>query len=303
MHLTFRQLEVFEAVATRLSYTKAAESLFLSQPAVSMQIKQLEESVGLDLFEKTGKKIALTAAGYDLHRYARNIFQQLAEAEEVMEALKGVKRGRLNIAVASTVNYFAPRALAVFSRRYPGVTLKLEVNNRRTLINLLEENEIDLALMGQPPEEFEAEPFMRNPLVVIAPPEHPLVGQGRISLRRLAEEIFVMREQGSGTRAAMERFFEEQNLTLRAGMEMTRNEAIKLAVRAGMGLAVVSRHSLELELETRRLAILDVESFPVERRWFLVHRRGKELSPSARAFQQFLLGEGLAECRSLEWAV
>jgi LysR family transcriptional regulator, low CO2-responsive transcriptional regulator len=303
MHLTFRQLEVFEAVATCLSYTKAAEALFLSQPAVSMQVKQLEESIGLELFEKTGKRIALTAAGLELHRYARNVFQQLAEAEEAMEALKGVQRGRLNIAVASTVNYFAPRALAAFSRRYPGVTLKLAVSNRRTLIKRLEDNEIDLALMGQPPEAFASEPFMRNPLVVIAPPEHPLVGQGRISLQRLAEETFVMREPGSGTRAAMERFFEEQGLHLKAGMEMTRNEAIKLAVRAGMGLAIVSRHSLELELETKRLAILEVDAFPIERKWYLVHHRGKELSPSARAFQQFLLGEGLAECQCLEWAV
>jgi len=295
MHLTIRQLKVFEAVATQLSFTKAAEELYLSQPAVSMQIKQLEESVGLPLFEKLGKKIHLTEAGKELHHYGRSIFRQLEEMEEVLESLKGVSRGRLEIAVASTVNYFAPRALGVFSRLYPGVKLSLEVTNRKSLMRMLEQNEKDLVLMGQPPEglDLEAEPFMDNPLVVIAPPDHPLAGKKKITLKQLAEETFLMREPGSGTRLAMERFFQERGLEVKKGMQMTRNEAIKQAVRAGLGLGVVSAHTVELEVETGRLVLLNAEDFPVQRKWFVVHRRGKRLSPSAQAFRDFLLGEEL----------
>ncbi len=297
MHVTLRQLKVFEAVAAHLSYTKAAQELYLSQPGVSMQIRQLEENIGLPLFEKLGKKIHLTEAGRELHRYGRNIFAELEEMEEVLESLKGVNRGRLDIAVASTINYFAPRALGAFSRLYPAISLTLEVSNRERLKRMLQENEKDLVLMGQPPKEIdlEAEPFMDNPLVVIAAPDHPLAGERGVSQERLAGERFLMREPGSGTRLAMERFFEERGLTLRPGMQMTRNEAIKQGVRAGMGLGVVSLHTIELELETGRLAIVDADGFPLRRKWFLVHRKGKRLSPSAQAFRDFLLQEGLEE--------
>ncbi len=290
-HLTLRQLQVFNAVADKLSYTRAAETLFMSQPAVSMQVKQMEESIGLRLFEKLGKTIHLTEAGRELYQYVRTIFQELTEVEEILEAMKGVQSGRLRIAVASTVNYFAPRALAGFHRRYPNISLKLEATNRRGLMNMLERNEVDLVLMGQPPEnlDLDAEPFMDNPLVVIAPPDHPLATARRIELTRLAEEPFLMRESGSGTRLAMERFFREHDIPIRMGMEMTRNEAIKQAVRAGLGLAVVSRHSLELELETRKLVELDVVGFPIHRTWFMVQRKGKRLSPSAQAFREYLL--------------
>lgn len=297
MHLTIRQLKVFEAVATHLSFTKAAEELYLSQPAVSMQIKQLEESVGLPLFEKLGKKIHLTEAGKELHHYGRSIFRQLDEMEEVLESLKGISRGRLEIAVASTVNYFAPRALGVFSKLYPGVKLSLEVSNRQMLMRMLEQNEKDLVLMGKPPEglDLEAEPFMDNPLVVIAPPDHPLASKKKLTLKQLADETFLMREPGSGTRLAMERFFEERGIEIKKGMQMTRNEAIKQAVRSGLGLGVVSAHTVELEVETGRLVILNVEGFPIERKWFVVHRRGKRLSPSAQAFRDFLLGDELKQ--------
>ncbi len=297
MNITLRQLRVFEAVAERLSYTKAAESLYLSQPAVSMQIRQLEDNVGLSLFEKLGKKVHLTEAGNELHRYAKGIFRQLDEMEEVLESMKGVTHGRLDIAVASTVNYFAPRALGAFSRLYPEIQLKLDVTNRKYLVKLLEENEKDLVLMGQPPEnlDLEAEAFMENPLVVIAPPDHPLAGKEKIPLERLMEESFLLREAGSGTRQAMERFFKEHQLEVKRGMEMTRNEAIKQGVRAGMGLGIVSTHTIELEVETGRLAILDVEEFPLKRQWHLVHRRGKRLSPAAEAFRRFLLDDGLEQ--------
>jgi DNA-binding transcriptional LysR family regulator len=291
MHVTLRQLNVFEAVARKLSYTRAAETLHLSQPAVSMQVRQLEDEIGLELFEKLGKKIQLTEAGKELFHYSEAINHQLREAEEVLESLKGASRGRLKVAVASTVNYFAPRLLAAFSKRFPGVNLHLDVTNRETLVRLLEENQADIVLMGQPPKnlDLEAEPFMDNPLVAIAPPEHPLAREKRISLKRLAEEVFVMREPGSGTRQAMERFFLDKGLNLRQGMEMTRAEAIKQAVRAGLGLGIVSIHTVELEMETRRLVLLDVVDFPIERQWFLVYRRGKRLSPVADAFRSFVL--------------
>ncbi|GMQ89588.1 MAG: LysR family transcriptional regulator [Gammaproteobacteria bacterium] len=293
MNVTMRQLSVFEAAARLLSYTRAAEELHLSQPAVSMQIRQLEDQAGLQLFEKLGRKLHLTEAGRELFQYTRSILHDLHEVEEVMEALKGLNTGQLNIGVASTVNYFAPRLLAAFSQRYPGISLSLEANNRENLIHMLNANEKDLVLMGSPPEQIdlESEPFLENPLVVIAPPEHPLANERGIPLQRLAEETFIMREAGSGTRAAMERFFSEQGITLKAGIQMTRNEAIKQAVRAGLGLSIVSIHSIELELETKRLVVLDVDDFPIKRRWFLVYRHGKRLSPAAGAFKDFVLAE------------
>lgn len=293
MHVTLRQLRVFEAAARHLSYTRAAEELHLSQPAVSMQVGQLEEELGLPLFERVGKGIALTEAGREVYTYTRSINRALQEMEEVMQSLKGVNRGRLHVAVASTVNYFAPRLLAVFHLRYPGITPRLDVTNRETLVRLLDSNGIDIAVMGQPPTDVdvESEAFMDNPLVVVAPPDHPLVGAHAIPLAELASEVFVMREPGSGTRQAMERFFKEQGLAIRHGMQMTRNEAVKQAVRSGLGLSVVSLHTIELELETGRLKVLDVQGFPLARKWHLVYRRGKRLSPAARAFRDFVVAE------------
>ncbi|MET0089736.1 MAG: LysR family transcriptional regulator [Candidatus Thiodiazotropha sp.] len=293
MHTTLRQLKVFQVVAEHLNYTRAAKSLHLTQPAVSMQVKQLEEAVGLPLFEQAGKKILLSEAGREIYQYARTIFQTFEEMEEVIAALKGLGTGHLNIAVASTVNYFAPRLLAAFARSYPGIDLHLDVTNRQRLMGLLKSNHIDIVLMGLPPEDIdlEYEPFMENPLVVIAPPGHPLEGVSRVPVQRLKDEVFIMREEGSGTRLAMERFFAEQHIEISAGMQMTRNEAIKQAVRAGMGLSVVSTHTIELEVETGRLVILDIEGFPLQRHWYLVHRKNKRLSPSARAFVDFVLAE------------
>jgi LysR family transcriptional regulator, low CO2-responsive transcriptional regulator len=293
MHTTLRQMKVFQTVAEQLNYTRAAELLHLSQPAVSMQVKQLEESVGLPLFEHTGRKIKLTEAGREIHQYARTMFQTFEEMEEVIGAMKGLGTGHLKIAVASTVNYFAPRLLAAFSRNYPGIDLHLDVSNRQRLMELLVNNEIDIVLMGLPPEdiELEYEPFMENPLVVIAPPGHPLQHEKRIPAERLGQEVFIMREDGSGTRLAMERFFAERDIAISTGMQMTRNEAIKQAVRAGMGLGVVSGHTIELELETKRLVVLDVEGFPLQRHWYMVYRKSKRLLPAARAFHDFVLDQ------------
>lgn len=300
MNVTFRQLKVFEAVARHGSYTRAAEELHLTQPAVSMQIKLLEEQAGLALFEQVGKKIYLTEAGREMHHYSRTIAQELNDAERVMEELKGVQRGRLVIAVASTANYFATRLLAIFSQRYKHITLSLDVTNREGLLRHLDNNDADLVIMGRPPSqglELVAEPFMENPLVIIAAPGHALVGEKQISLKRLQQETFVMRERGSGTRTAMERFFTDKGVELSTGMEMNSNEAIKQAVEAGLGLGIVSIHTLALELELQRLVVLDVEAFPILRHWYVVNRHGKRLSPVAQIFKEFVLTEGAQTVR------
>ena len=295
MNVTFRQLKVFESVARLLSFTHAAKELHLSQPAVSMQIKQLEESAGLPLFEQLGKKIYLTEAGREMYHYCRTIAAELEEAEEVLEQLKGVQRGHLEISVASTANYFSTRLLAAFAKQHEGVTFSLDVTNRETLLRQLEQNEKDIVIMGRPPEDvhLELEAFMENPLVVIAPPDHPLAGK-HVALHELQGETFVVREPGSGTRIAMERFFAQQGVSLQTGMEMTSNEAIKQAVEAGLGLGIVSIHTLALELETKRLVILNAESFPILRHWYVVNRQGKRLSPVAQAFKRFVLSEAAA---------
>ena len=296
MHLTLRQLEVFQAVARQLSYTRAAEELHLSQPAVSMQIRQLEETAGMPLFEKLGKQINLTEAGREFFHYSQAISRQLAELEEVVEALKGVQTGHLRISVATTANYFATRLLAAFAKRYPGITFSLDVTNRKSLLVKLASNDTDLVIMGKPPEglDLDATPFMDNPLVIVAPPGHALASEHQISLERLQDEVFVARELESGTRIAMERFFSERGVNLQTGMEMTSNSAIKHAVEAGLGLGIVSVHTLELELEAGRLTILDVQGFPILRHWYLVKHSGKRLSPVAQAFADFLFADETA---------
>ncbi|MGV6851146.1 MAG: LysR substrate-binding domain-containing protein [bacterium] len=297
MHITLRQLTVFESVARQLSYTRAADELHLSQPAVSMQIKQLEEVVGLALFEKFGKKIRLSDAGTAFRSYSQNIQRELQQAEEVMLAYKGLAKGKLNIAVASTVNYYAPRLLAEFHKLYPDIELNLDVTNRKTLLQNLGENSVDIVLMGQPPAnlELESEAIKENPLVIISPPDHPLAMIKHLKLSDLNGQVFVMRERGSGTRIAMERLLAEHKIKYIQGMQMTRNEAIKQAVRAGVGLSVVSMHTIKLELETGRLTVLKIPPFPVIRHWHMVYRKGKRLSPSAQAFLQFVRDYSLSE--------
>lgn len=295
LHLTLRQLKVFEAVAQHSSHSRAAEQLHLTQPAVSMQIKQLEEEIGLPLFEQIGKKIHLTDAGQELQRYSRNILQQLTEAESVFADMKGLRHGKLLISVASTASYFMPQLLGQFNKQFPGVTISLNVTNREQLLQQLAQNEMDVVIMGRPPAEsgLESVSFMENLLVVIAPADHPLAHKKKIPLTRIQQETFLLREQGSGTRIAMERFFLEQGIRLSTGSEMNTNEAIKQAVQAGMGLGILSLNTIALELETKRLMVLDVEAFPIRRHWYLVHRQGKRLSTVAQAFKKFLL-EGKA---------
>ncbi len=291
LHITLRQLKVFDAVALHTSYSRAAEYLHLSQPAVSMQIKQLEEAVGLPLFDQIGKKIYMTEAGHELQRYSSHILQQLTEAESVFSDMKGLRQGKLMITVATTASYFMPQLLGEFNRRFPGINISLDVANREVLLQRLARNETDVAIMGRPPAGLglEAVSFMENPLVVIAPPQHPLAREQAIPLSRLQQETFLVREQGSGTRIAMERFFSEQGIRLSKGSEMSTNEAIKQAVQAGMGLGILSLNTVTLELETHRLTVLDAEGFPILRHWYVVHREGKRLSTVAQAFKMFLL--------------
>ncbi|MBX3628817.1 MAG: LysR family transcriptional regulator [Nitrosomonas sp.] len=293
LHLTLRQLKVFETVARHSSFSRAAEELYLSQPAVSMQIKQLEENVSLPLFELMGKRIHLTEAGSELYRYSRDILQRLSDLETALAELKGMERGKLNIAVVTTANYFAPHLLAKFCQRHKSITVSLNVSNRESVLKQLDDNVIDLAIMGQPPEGLDivSQSFMENPLVVVAPPNHPLCRKTKISVKRLSQEVFLVREPGSGTRSAMERFFKQHGARINTGMETDTTEAIKQAVQAGMGLGIMSLHTAELELDTGRLKILDVQGFPILRNWYVVIRKNKRLSAIAQAFRDFLLKE------------
>lgn len=291
--LTLRQLQVFESVARHLSHSRAAAELYLSQPAVSMQIKQTETVLGLALFEQVGKRLFLTEAGHELLRYSRNILHQLEEMEAVFSEMKGLSRGHLDIAVVSSANYFMPQLLARFFQRHPGIQVSLQVANRDAVIRQLEENRADLAIMGRPPEgvEMQADSFLQNPLVIIAAPGHPLAGQQHIRPEQLAKETFLLREPGSGTRSVVERFFANNRIPLQTSMEMDTNEAIKQSVQAGMGLGVISLQSIELELETGRLVVLDAEHFPIMRHWYIVHRTRKRLSGAAQALKRFLAEE------------
>jgi len=288
VNLTLRQLKIFEAVARHLSFTRASEELHLTQPAVSMQVKQLEETVGLPLFEQVGKRVYLTEAGEELERYSRSILAILDEASLVFDEMKGLERGRLRITVASTANYFVPQLLAAFCQRHPGVKVSLDVTNRERLLQALQGNETDLVIMGKPPNSMElvAESFMDNPLVAIASPSHPLAGQRNIPLQRLQRETFLIREKGSGTRSATERFFVEHGLSLSSTMEMSSSEAIKQGVEAGLGLGLLSLHTLEMELALKRLLILDVRELPILRKWYIMHRAGKRLSTVAQSFKE-----------------
>lgn len=289
-YATFRQLRIFEAVARHASFSRAAEALFLTQPTVSMQVKQLAEIVGMPLFEQIGKRIYLTEAGRVLQQTSSAIFEELARFEMSVEDLRGLKRGRLRLAVVSTAEYFAPRLLGPFCRQYPGVDVSLEVANRERVLERLEKNQDDLCVLGQSPEHFdvEAKTFLANPLVVLAPRDHRLANSKRVPLKKLAAEPFLIREPGSGTRRALERLFAAHNLSLNVRMELGSNEAIKQAVAGGLGVSVLSRHTLALEARSGRLAILDVVGFPIRRNWYVAYPRGKQLSIVARAFLEYL---------------
>ncbi|MGB9130249.1 MAG: LysR family transcriptional regulator [Thiobacillus sp.] len=290
--LTLRQFRVFEAVARHLSFSRAAEELHLSQPAVSMQVRGIETILGMRLTEQLGKKIFLTEAGREVLHASQSITARLDDLQANLAQLRSIDTGRLNIAATSTVNAVATDILARFRGRHPGVSIHLDVSNRAAVLDQLVGNRIDLAIMGQVPDGLglEATRFMDNPLVVIAPPDHPLARKKKVTVRELAAESFLVREAGSGTRGAMERFFAARELEIRSSMEMSSNEAIKQAVQAGLGLGILSLQTLEMELALKRLAVLNVDGFPIMRHWYVVHRADKRLSPVAQAFKEFVLG-------------
>ena len=288
---TFRQLRVFTEVAKHLSFARAAEALHLSPPAVTMQIKELEGHVGLPLFDRQGRQVSLTTAGEYMLVYARKMLATLKDAEDAAARLQRLEVGNLTIGMVSTAKYFLPRLLAQFRQEHSGIEIKLVVGNREQLVQMLQGNEVDIAVMGRPPTELatRAEPFAAHPHMFVAPTDHPLLKVGHPTTEHLKPYSFIVRERGSGTRAAMEKFMNSQRLEPRVVMEMTSNETIKQAVMAGMGLSFLSLHTLGLELEHGLIAVLDVEGTPIVRAWNVVHTLSKMLSPAAEAFRYFML--------------
>ncbi len=291
-HTTFRQLEIFEAIARLGSFTRAADELHLTQPTVSMQIKKLTDTVGAPLLEQVGKKVHLTDVGRDLVKAGREIFSILDGFAMSVAERQGMKKGRLKLMAITTASYFAPRLLGEFSRLYPGIEVTLRVTNKEQVLASMADNLDDLYLLGQPPEDIDvvATPIMDNPIVVLAAPGHPLARKKKISLARIAQEPWLMRERGSGTRNAIERRFAEADITLRPRLELGSNEAIKQAILAGLGISALSRHTLTLN-QPGQFAVLDVEGFPILRHWYAVYPQGRQLSVVARAFLDYLLGK------------
>jgi len=289
---TFRQFQVFEAVARHRNFTKAAKELHLSQPAVSIQVKQLESAMGLPLTETIGKKMHLTEAGKVVFACSQSIQQTLDNTLEMIHGMQGLQKGKINIAVATTASYFAIDLLSQFAAIYPEVEISLDVSNRKALVEQLEQNVCDMVVMGEPPSDIptDSRAIMDNPLVLVASPKHPLAKhEKRIQLAELANLPFLVREVGSGTRAAVERFFAQHGLPLNICMEMTSNETIKRAAMANMGLGIASKHTLDLELQTQSLVMLDVEQFPIMRNWYVVVSHGKKLSPIAMRLKDFIV--------------
>ena len=298
---TLRQLKVFEAVARLSSFSRAAEELHLTQPAVSTQVKQLAVHAGLPLFEQLGKKINMTPAGVEMLQFSRAIIQQFREAEEAMARHKGISGGRLNVAVISAGDYFFPRVLAEFTRQFPGVTLNLAVHNREELLRQLAGNLTDLAIMARAPEGADTvhASFAPHPYVFVAAPDHPLTRRRNIALHTLAHEPFVVREKGSDTRNSLEHCFGHIAKELNIAMQIKSTETIKQAVIAKMGISFLSAHTISLELRVGSLAILDVRGFPLILDWYVVHRENKRLPPVALAFKDFLMKEGAALIESI----
>ena len=298
MNLSFRQLRVFLEVARTSSVTRAAEAMHLTPPAVSMQLKEIEAQVGLPLFDRSGRTLTLSTAGEYFVVHARRMLAALRDAENAMGRFKRLEHGTLTVGMVSTAKYFVPRLLALFRDEHPGIDVRLVVAaNREALLARMDSSEVELSVMGRPPRELAArsEPFAAHPLVFVCPPGHALLRIGHPPVSALAPYPFIVREQGSGTRHAMEQFFAEHRFEPRITMEMGSNETIKQAVMAGMGVSFLSLHTLGLELRTGLMHRVEVEGTPVMRQWHVVHLQSRVLSPAAEAFRYFLIerGEGL----------
>lgn len=290
-NITLRQLEILRMLASTSSYTKAATQLNLSQSAVYLQIRKLEEEIGLPVTEQIGKKVFLTSAGQEVLNSGDRIGVELEGLTRALEHFRAVDEGLVRIAVTSAANAFAVELLARFLKQHPQVNIVLNIANRKEVLASLERNDIDMAIMGEPPQTLDlvALPFHRNDLIVISSASHPLAWQRNISQEALVQEHFVLREPGSGTRETVLRYFAERDLTVREGVTMNSNEAIKQAVKVGMGLAVVARHSVLVKMESGYLRELSVVGFPLQRAWHLVHRKGKQLAPAPMEFKKFLI--------------
>ena len=295
-HGTLPQLAVFEASARLRSFTRAGEELHLAQPTVSAQIRKLTDTVGLPLFEQIGKQIFLTDTGRRAYAHCQEIFRTLASLDDTIADLRGLETGRLCIAVTTTCEHFVPQMLAGFGLRHPGIDVALQIHNRRALIERMANNEDDLYVFVNPPEEGEItrQAILPNPMVVFARADDPLVRERNIPLSRLAQEPLLMREPGSGTRMVAQDLFARSGLIPRIRMELSSNEAIRQAILAGLGVAILSRHIFGLETGEKQLAILDVEGFPLERHWHLVYPVGRQLSPVAKAFMDYVRGHAHA---------
>jgi DNA-binding transcriptional LysR family regulator len=290
MRVTLGQLKAFEAVARLGSFSGAGKELFITQPAVSKKIRQLQDEVGLPLIEQVGKKLFLTEAGRLLLGVCTDWLDTWARFEQSIADLQGLKRGRLKIAVVTTSKYFMPRVLGPFCAEYPGIDVAMEVVNRDRLLERLARNEDDLYVMGVPPDDIDIDsrPLIGNPLVVVAPASHPLAKRRRVRFAELADQVFLMREQGSGTRIAIERLFGEKDTPLNVKMELGSNEAIKQAVAGGLGLSIMSRHAINTLAGSEAIVELNVQGFPLKRHWYVVTPGGKQLSVVATTFLEFL---------------
>ena len=291
---TFKQIQTFLEVARQRSVSKAAERLFVTQPAVSMQIRQLEEAFGLPLIEPTGRNIRLTQAGEVFQTHAIAAMGQFKDLEATMAEHVGLKRGRIDLAVVSTAKYFIPMLLVRFGQQFPGIDIQLKIDNRENILGLLARNEADLVVMGRAPANLdcEATPFATNPQAFVAAPGHALVRRKHLPFSALADYSFVVREEGSGTRAAMERLFSEHQTLMNVVMVMPSNESIKQAVMAGMGLSFLSLRTVRHELASGHLALLDIQGIPLMGNWYITHLSQKKLSPAATSFKAFLTEQG-----------
>jgi DNA-binding transcriptional LysR family regulator len=298
---TMRQLRVFAEVARQLSFARAAEALHLTPPAVTMQIKELESQIGLPLFDRQGRKISLTTVGEYLLAYVLRMLSVMKDAEDAVARFKGLTGGTLAIGMVSTAEYFVPRLLAQFRAEHPAVDVRLRLGNREQLVQLIQRNEVDLAIMGRPPKDLatRAEPFAMHPHVLATAADHALTRQEPVPAQGLSREGFIVREPGSGTRAALEEFVREHGVDMRITMEMSSNESIKQAVMAGMGVALLSLHTIALELKLGLIATPEVEGLPVVRRWHVVNKLSKTLSPAAEAFRYFVLERGEAQLAAI----
>lgn len=293
MHLTLQQLKLFESVYRNGSYTRAAKELCLTQPAVSIQIKRLEAQVDLPLFELVSKKIFPTAAGKAVYKACVDILGRVDALRQSVKELKGEVKGSLELSVVSTAKYFMPHLLGHFLQDHPDVEPKLRFTNRAHVVERLMNNEDDFVVMGQAPDDshLESQPFLENILGVVAPPGHPLTAKKKVPLQDLVSERFIEREEGSGTRLVFDSLLEKNGLKIEPYMELDSSEAIKQGVMAGLGLAILSLHSLRLEQAAGKLVVLNVAGFPIKRRWYAVHLKGKRLSLVARTFLDYILAE------------